>query len=155
MTTEPQAAIHYLTVQDILWINHEVTGEVLNYKHLQLEEATFGQYGYGGSTNVIDQAATFLGAFGRLRPFEHGNRATAFVAVLSFLKLNGHQLVLEPARAGDWFEKASGRTSDAKAAILNAIAEGVAQPDDIKPAVRTTVRDVLKAYAAAVALIDD
>lgn len=155
MTTEPQTGIHYLTIQDILWINHEVTGEVLPYKHLQLEEATFGQYKYGGSTSVVDQAATFLSAFGRLRPFERGNRATAFVAVLSFLKLNGHQLVLDPARAVEWFEKASGRTSDAKAAILNAISDGVAQPDDLKPAVRTTVRDVIKAYPSAVESLAD
>jgi prophage maintenance system killer protein len=155
MTTEPKAAIHYLTVQDILWINHEVTGEVLPYKHLQLEEATFGQYGYGGSANVVDQAANFLSAFGRLRPFERGNRGTAFVAVLSFLALNGHQLVLENSRAAAWFEKASGRTADAKAAILNAIAEGGPQPDDIKPAVRTTVRDVIKAYSTTVESLTD
>ena len=82
MTTEPQAAIHYLTVQDILWINHEATREVLPYKYSPLEEATFGQYAYGESSDVISQAARFLSSFGRLRPFEDGNRATAFIAVL-------------------------------------------------------------------------
>lgn len=155
MTTEPQAAIHYLTVQDILWINHEVTGEVLSYKHLQLEEATFGQYSYGGAQGVVEQAATFLSTFGKLRPFQGGNRATAFVAVLSFLKLNGHRLTLDPAIAGDWFAKASGRASDAKSAILNAVSEAPAEPDDIKPAVRTTVRDVIKAYQDAVRSLTD
>jgi prophage maintenance system killer protein len=154
MTTEPQAAIYYLTLQDILWINHEVTGEVLEYKHLQLEEATFGQYGYGGSSNVIDQAATFISAFGRLRPFAAGNRATAFIAVLAFLSLNGYALALEPQNAGSWFDRASGRASDARAAILGAIAEGDRQPMDIKPAVRTTVRDLLKTYESAVASLD-
>ncbi len=146
MTTEPKAAIHYLTVQDILWINHEVTREVLPYKYAQLEEATFGQYAYGGSHDVIKQAATFLSAFSRLKPFERGNRGTAFIAVLSFLALNGHVIVLEPARASDWYQKGSGRTTDARAAILNAIAEGDPQPMDLRPAIRTIVRDLLKVY---------
>ena len=146
MTTEPKAAIHYLTVQDILWINHEVTREVLPYKYAQLEEATFGQYAYGGSHDVIKQAATFLSAFSRLKPFERGNRGTAFIAVLAFLALNGHIIVLEPSRASDWYQKGSGRTTDARAAILNAIAEGDPQPMDLRPAIRTIVRDLLKVY---------
>lgn len=155
MTTEPRAAIHYLTVQDILWINHEVTNEVLDYKYAQLEEATFGQYAYVGSHDVIKQAATFLSSFGRLRPFANGNRATAFIAVLSFLSLNGYNIVLGPENAVSWYERASGRAADSRVAILSAIAEGEPQPMDIKPAVRTTVRDLLKAYSAAVASLAD
>lgn len=155
MTTEPQAGIHYLTVQDILWINHEVTHEVLPYKFAQLEEATFGQYGYVGSQDVLQQAAGFLSAFAKLRPFSAGNRATAFIGVLAFLSLNGYTIVLEPEHALSWYEKASGRKSDALAALRNAIAEGDPQPADLKPAVRTTVRDVLKAYADAVEALAD
>ena len=155
MTTEPQAAMHYLTVQDILWINHEATREVLPYKYAQLEEATFGQYAYGESSDAITQAAKFLSSFGRLRPFEHGNRATAFIAVLTFLSLNGYTIALKPENALTWYEKASGRASDARAAILNAIAEGDPQPMDIKPAVRTAVRDVMKMYAEAIASLAD
>jgi len=155
MTTEPQAATHYLTVQDILWINHEVTNEVLTYKFAQLEEATFGQYAYGGSHDVVKQAATFLSAFSRLRPFSDGNRATAFIAVLAFLALNGYTVVLDPSNALDWYERASGRASDARAAILGAIAEGDPEPRDLRPPVRTIVRDLLKAYAETVAKLDE
>jgi death-on-curing protein len=155
MTTEPQAGIHYLTVQDILWINHEVTGEVLPYKFAQLEEATFGQYAYGGSRDVINQAATFLSSFTRLKPFESGNRASAFIAVMAFLALNGYSIVLEPARATDWYMRASGRTIDARAAILNAIAEDEPQPLDLRPAVRTVVRDLLKVYGGELEAIEN
>jgi prophage maintenance system killer protein len=155
MTTEPQAAIHYLTVQDILWINHEVTNEVLPYKFAQLEEATFGQYGYVGSNNVIDQAASFLTAFSRLRPFSAGNRGTALISVLSFLALNGYTVVLEPQNATAWYERAAGRTADARGAVLGAVAEGDPMPRDLKPAVRTIVRDMLKAYPDAVTNLED
>jgi len=155
MTTQPQAGIHYLTVQDILWINHEVTNEVLPYKFAQLEEATFGQYAYGGSHDAMKQASTLLAAFGRLRPFSAGNRATAFVAVLSFLVMNGYSLALDPANAVAWFEKASGRTSDALAGIRDAVAEGEPQPQDLKPVVRTTVREVIKTYSEAIPQLAD
>ena len=155
MTTEPKAGIHYLTVQDILWINHEVTREVLPYKYAQLEEATFGQYAYGGSRDVIDQAANFLSSFTRLKPFERGNRGTAFIAVMAFLALNGHTVVLEPSKASDWYLRASGRTVDARIAILNAIAEGDPQPLDLRPAVRTIVRDLLKAFGGELANIEN
>jgi prophage maintenance system killer protein len=155
MTTEPQAATHYLTVQDILWINHEVTGEVLPYKYAQLEEATFGQYAYGSSKDVINQAASFLSAFTRLKPFEAGNRGTAFIAVMAFLTLNGYTVVLEPSRSSEWYLRASGRTIDARTAILNAIAEGDPQPLDLRPAVRTIVRDLLKAYGPELHAIEN
>jgi prophage maintenance system killer protein len=155
MTTEPQASVHYLTVQDILWINHEVTNEVLPYKYAQLEEATFGQYAYGGSQDVVQQAATFLSAFSRLRPFAHGNRASALIAVLTFLSINGYQIALDPANAAQWFEQASERSADSRVSILKAVAEGAPQPMDIKPAVRTTVRDLLKAFLQALSELVD
>ncbi|MEO7454455.1 MAG: hypothetical protein ABIV13_06800 [Fimbriimonadales bacterium] len=155
MTTEPRAATHYLTIQDILWINHEVTNEVLPYKFSQLEEATFGQYAYGGTHHVIDQAATFLTGFSRLRPFSSGNRGTALIGVLSFLALNGYRVVLDPTQAADWYERAAGRTADARGAILGAVAEGEPTPRDVRPAIRTIVRDMLKAYAdAVIGLVD-
>lgn len=150
MTTEPQTAIHYLTVQDILWINHEVTREVLPYKFAQLEEATFGQYAYGESKDVKRQAGAFLAAFNRLRPFTRSNRATSFIAVLAFLQINGVTVDLTPERALPWIEKASGRTIDAQAAIQEITGDSGPQPMDLKPAVRTTVREILKAYASVV-----
>jgi prophage maintenance system killer protein len=155
MTAEPRAATHYLTVQDILWINHEVTNEVLPYKFSQLEEATFGQYAYGGTHHVVDQAATFLSGFSRLRPFSAGNRGTALIAVLSFLALNGYAVVLDPNNAAAWYERAAGRAADARAAILGAVAEGEPAPRDVRPAIRTIVRDMLKAYADAVVNLED
>ena len=155
MTTEPQASIHYLTVQDILWINHEVTNEVLPYKYAQLEEASFGQYAYGGSQDVIRQAARFLSGFSKLRPFAAGNKATAFIAVLTFLSINGYQIALDPANTASWFEQASERMKDSRPAILQAVAEGDPQPADLRPAIRTVVRDLLKEYSGVVESLND
>ena len=43
-------ALHYLTIQDILWINLQVTKKVQHFNYARLEEGTFYQYGYGRST---------------------------------------------------------------------------------------------------------
>ena len=83
------AAIQYLTVQDILWINLQVTGSPQDFRYADLEEATFYQYGYGGSTDLISQAARFLAGFMKKKPLTAGNQETAFFGCLAFLKLNG------------------------------------------------------------------
>jgi hypothetical protein len=121
----------------------------------QHQEAPYGHYGYAGRTNVNDQAASFLPAVSRLRPFSAGNRGTALNAVLPFLALNGYTVVLEPQKATAWYERAAGRTADARGAVLGAVAEGDPMPRDLKPAVRTIVRDMLKAYPDAVTNLED
>ncbi|MDX2065493.1 MAG: hypothetical protein SFX74_07110 [Fimbriimonadaceae bacterium] len=82
--------MHYLTVQDMLWLNLQVTQSVQRYRYADLEEATFYQYQYGQSTDVPNQAARFLGGFLAKAPFAEGNEATAVVAFHGFLALNGH-----------------------------------------------------------------
>ena len=56
------AALQYLTVQDILWINLQVTKKVQHFNYARLEEATFYQYAYGDSNTLLPQAARFVRA---------------------------------------------------------------------------------------------
>ncbi len=97
----PMAAMQYLTVQDILWINLHVTGAPQEFRFADLEEATYYQYGYGGSKSLIPQAANFLSGFLKKKPIAAGNEATAFIGCLSFLKVNGVSLKLDDPLA--WF----------------------------------------------------
>ncbi|GEM_PF-1837549 len=93
--------IQYLTVQDHLWINLQVSGRSQPFKFASLEEATYLQYSYGGSNDVLAQAARYGAGFGVKSPFAEGNEATAFVGLLSFLRLNGYEIELPDSKGGD------------------------------------------------------
>lgn len=145
--------MHYLTVQDVLWINHEVTKQIHHFKYLQLEEATNLQYGYVKSENLRAQAGAFLEGFMKLRPFTDGNRKTAFVSALAFLKINGHTIVLDPNDAYDWAMS----VANGKKRGVDAICEimGDHTPVPLAPTVRTEVREIIEKYSDAIERLSD
>lgn len=85
-------SLHYLTVQDLLFINLQVDKQVNKFDFAALEDASYFQYGYGSSTNVVEQAARFYRGFLEKAPFTAGNEGTALVGVLAFLTINGFSL---------------------------------------------------------------
>ena len=115
--------IVYLTVPDVLWINLQVTGASQPYRFDRLEEATFYQYGHGSSRDLIGQAARLLTGFPRMRPFDRGNDATAFVAFLVFLEANGRPLTLEDGEALDWVRRVWADGDSARSAIESVCAQ--------------------------------
>jgi len=100
------ASLNYLTVQDVLWINRQLTKRDVPFQFATLEEATFYQYAYGSSADAVGQAARLIGGFRKLAPFAEANDATAFVATLAFLRLNGQSVSLKDKDAAAWFERA-------------------------------------------------
>lgn len=94
--------LEYLTVPDIVWINLLVTEQEQRFNYARLEEAAFNQYAYGSAGDVAVQGVRFLNEFIALAPFEAGNEATAFVAFVAFLKMNGHDLGLIEDGASSW-----------------------------------------------------
>jgi prophage maintenance system killer protein len=100
------ATIHYLTVQDILWINLQIVGHTQPWNYATLEEASFYQYSYGDSTNIPAQAARLATGFAKKAPFEKGNEATGLVAALTFLEMNGHTLPWNESELSQWFGRA-------------------------------------------------
>ncbi|HRJ26030.1 MAG TPA: hypothetical protein PLO61_00795 [Fimbriimonadaceae bacterium] len=95
--------LHYLTLQDLIWINTQVTKKPQDFDYARLEEATFYQYGYGTSLKLIEQAGRLAAHFSRKRPLASGNEATGFVALLGFLALNQVHLRLSDAEAAAWY----------------------------------------------------
>lgn len=146
--------VHYLTVQDVLWINTEITKKVSSFKFLQLEEAVNYQYGYGKSVDVLAQAGQFLQGFIRLRPFEAGNRATALISALTFLKINGFEINLDPNSAKNWAMAVAERKKTGFDAVRE-IAQPTEKPIELKPAIRTEVKELLEKYADAVSQLTD
>lgn len=86
------ASVHYLTVQDMLWLNLQATGAVNPFDFMKLEEGTYYQYAYGGVSDLMAQAARFLTGFRRNAPFAEGNERTALLGALTFLSMNGYEL---------------------------------------------------------------
>lgn len=113
MSTVQSTATNYLTVQDILWINLQVTKQTNPFDFARLEEATFYQYGYGVSSNILSQSANFLKGFMKNAPFGAGDDATAFVGFVAFLNLNGYELNLPDAEAANWTKRV--KSGDIKA----------------------------------------
>jgi prophage maintenance system killer protein len=136
-------ALHYLTLQDMQWINFQVTGKVHPYRYDLLEEATFCQYGYGSSADLFGQAAKFLLGFRKLAPFDAGNDATAMVGFVAFLGLNGHACRLEDDALPAWLDKAArdGLKGDDLAAMLHEHGQHGHAPD-----VRDIIAGVLDRY---------
>lgn len=138
------ASLHYLTVQDILWINLQVTKKVRHFNYARLEEATFYQYAYGESSTLFPQAARFITGFVKMRPFEAGNEGTALVATLAFLAINGYTTSIAGADVGRWFERVLQKGADAQAAIGEISIPDPEAHHAIVPDVRGAVAKVLE-----------
>lgn len=104
-------SVCYLTVQDVLWINLQITGKVNHFNFAKLEEATYYQYAYGESTNILSQVARFVPGFMKMKPFDRANEATAFVAAVTFLELNDYFVDVEDPLAIDWFAELASKVS--------------------------------------------
>lgn len=137
-------ALHYLTVQDVLWINLQVTKKVNHFNHVKLEEATFYQYALGASKDLNAQAARFLPGFLKLKPFEAGNEATALIACAAFLEINGKHLDLDEATAANWLKQ--GPTSEALKAKITDAHDG--HHEEV-PDIRGTILDLVNRYQGA------
>ncbi|MBI1334932.1 MAG: hypothetical protein JST12_05495 [Armatimonadetes bacterium] len=138
--------MHYLTVQDVLWIHLQIAKKTVKFNYAKLEEAVSYQYAYGKSKDVLSQASRFFVGFPAMKPFECGNDAAALVAGLTFLISNGfHPKSGEKDLAG-WFERASNR-SDSKAAI-----ESMAKrcEHDHHATMREIATEVMETYASTV-----
>jgi death-on-curing family protein len=143
------ASLHYLTVQDILWINLQVTKKVQHFNYAKLEEASFYQYAYGESNTLFPQAARFLSGFAKLHPFESGNEATALVGCLAFLQINGYVSKLSGDELVTWNRRVVSGELSGGAAIEAIAAQDPEAHHTIVPDVRTAVRKVMERYGEA------
>lgn len=136
--------MHYLTTHDLVWVNAIVTGETLSYDYEAVEQGMAAQYRYGNSTDAPGQGAFFLQTMLRKRPFEYGNRRTAFLAELAFLRANGLDL-----RANDRDAAAIVRQVESGEMASEAAIQALTAPaaDGLREG--TTLRSLLTRLAAA------
>jgi prophage maintenance system killer protein len=142
--------LHYLTVQDILWINLQVTKQVNAYNFANLEEATFYQYAYNEDPDVVRQAASFLKGFLAKQPFDAGNEATALVGCFSFLRINGFDVNLSDGEAIEWFRKVQNGTFEAQKAVKEVATESLMHHYGLVPDIRGETIDVMRSYASCI-----
>ncbi|HEY0868745.1 MAG TPA: hypothetical protein VGE01_15285 [Fimbriimonas sp.] len=145
--------LEYLTVQDVLWINFQVTKSVHRFNYARLEEATYYQYAYGESNSLIPQAGRLLSGFLKLSPMEAGNEPTAFVAVLAFLVLNGRRLDLSDDQALDWFSGIREGRTKATEAISAVAKEAGHDHHHVRADVRKATVSILNGYPKTIAAL--
>lgn len=138
--------IKYLTVQDVLWANLQITRRVNHFNHARLEEATYTQYAYGANTDLPAQAARFLSGFTRLAPLDKGNAATAFVCALAVLRLNDQELHLADAEGPAWLAGVLEKRVSGAEAMSAAARPSEHHHHDVGP--RDAIRAVIDAYPA-------
>lgn len=146
--TDAPRTLEYLTVQDMLWVNLQLTKKSNPFHYALLEEATYYQYGYGESLDLIGQAARFLTGFAKKKPF-HGqaDSATALIGCIAFLALNGQNLDLPAAEAKGWLERVTSGQVDA----AEAIRQLVKPSHDHHPAPAACLKAALAKYGAVLA----
>ncbi len=143
----PSFEWRYLTLQDLIWINSEITKSPQPYSYDRLEEATHYQYSYRQSRDVPLQAARFLWGYLKYHPFAQGNRATALIATLAFLHINGYETRLPVEHAAEWIEQVALRRKHPLDAIRQIAAPALPgkQPEPL----RELAHHLIEHYEAA------
>lgn len=140
------ASLNYLTVQDLLWINLHVTGAPQAFRFDDLEEATFYQYGYGNSQSLLPQASRFVTGFLKKQPFATGNEASALIACIAFLTVNGAKVSIGDPVA--WIEGIKSGSVEASEAIDQA--EVSHHGHGHEPDVRAVIAELLASHKDAI-----
>lgn len=143
--------LKYLTVQDMLWINLQVCRKVNRYDFARLEEATYYQYGYGKSLDLVGQAGRFVKGFVLKAPFTDGNEATAFVGLVGFLKINGRRLRFDDPQALEWFRRHVLEAAGTSVDLADFVIEDSGHHGPIPPSeVNRLLKEVLAEYPETV-----
>jgi prophage maintenance system killer protein len=87
-----------------------------------------------------------------MRPLEVGNDSTTFVALLTFLKLNGFTIDLRAQDALGWYESIQTRAVDAQEAIRK-IAKPSLDHHHVAD-VKLTVRDFMAEFASTLSALN-
>ena len=146
-------ALSYLTVQDMLFVNLQVTKAKQAFDYARLEEAVFYQYASGKSTDLVAQGARFLTGFAKMAPFTDGNHACAFVGLVAFLEANGKSLAVSDAVAGAWLEPLWDDRLAAAKAIEEKLREGELPTSYGVPDYQEICISVIERYGATLGLL--
>lgn len=138
--------MHYLTVQDVIWIHLQIAKKQGKFSFSKLEEATSYQYAYGKSHDVLAQAARFFPGFIAMSPFDSGNKAVAFASGVVFLELNGLSFNPKEKDLALWLDRATdSSTSRATIESGTELAQG-----DHHSGAREVAKSVLARYESAI-----
>ncbi len=138
------ASLHYLTIQDVLWINLQITKKVEQFDYARLEEAVFYQYAYGDSTTLLPQAGRFVEGFLKMQPFSAGNESTAFLSCAAFLEINGCSVQVNQPQ--QWVQRvASGELSGLQA-VENVFEPAGEAHHGLVPDIRAAIKNLLDAH---------
>lgn len=157
--------LHYLTVQDILWISLQATKKVHHFNYARLEEATYYQYAYGESNSLLPQATRFATGFLKLHPLDEGNEVTGFIGLLAFLEVNGATVDLSDEDAFEWYRSIVSKRKSAgdalRSVVLHMDVEEAFEDEELEhdahdphpPDVRSAIQGIMERFPNTVAAL--
>ena len=137
--------MHYLNVQDVLWIHLQIAKKQGQFSFAKLEEATSYQYAYGKSHDVLAQASRFFPGFISMSPFDRANRAVALVSGIVFLELNGYHFNPKEKDLSQLLDRASSLETIEGSTEMTHESHGLA--------CREVAKSVLAKYEKAISLL--
>ena len=146
--------MHYLTLQDILWLNLQLTKKEQEFDVLQLEEATFYQYALGDSRGLAEQAARFLVGFRKMSPFAAGNDACAFIGMAAFIEANGQAFDLKDEKGTEWLQGVWERPEIATVAIKAKLREAETEVKYGVPVMHEICTELFERYEGTLSKLD-
>lgn len=145
--------MHYLTVQDMLWIHLQVTKRTAQFKFDALEEATYYQYGYGSSNEIIKQAARFATGFAKKAPLGDADSVCAFIGALAFLELNGMHLNLTDECGLSFAARCASGAAEAEISQVANVSADHAHSHD--PDIRGIVSNIIRRFPKTISGLVD
>lgn len=127
--------IYYLNVVELIIINEQLVGSRSRLRDVDLLEAavqrpTSSAFGEDAYPTIIDKGAALFHSLVRNHAFVDGNKRTATIALVVFLRKNGVQVRWNPLRALDFIlDAAQGKFDVAEiAAWLEKNTAAIVQP---------------------------
>jgi death-on-curing protein len=122
--------MRFLNVVELIIVNEELVGRRSQVRDVDLLEAAVERprssaFGADAYPTVIDKAAAFFHSLSRNHAFVDGNKRTATVALIVFLRLNGYRVVWDPEGALDFILEAATGAHDVQT-IARWLAENAA-----------------------------
>lgn len=115
-----ESLARYLNIVELILINEELIGKRAQVRDVDLLEAAAQRpmtsaFGADAYATIPEKAAALFHSLARNHPFVDGNKRTATIAAIMFLRLNAYRVTWDAAQALEFIVEAAQGQHDARA----------------------------------------
>ena len=133
-----------LRLQDIAKISDLATGRVVPFDAVKMMEVVDAQNVGERSSDLFFRAASLFRRMADLRPFFDSNAVIGFLSALSFIRVNGYRINMEPFQGPQKLSEMTHQNIVAATATLRSLAS----PGSSPPMISEAIEEVVKRYRA-------